>query len=427
MKRILILMLVLALPLVYAGCSEDDKNGGTQIDPQASEDKTDLAVGSFMEEMGEVEDMTNIEDWGDADFTGAYNLFEEAVALDPTNLNAHAGAGAMNILRMPNHPAIGAAMDELGLGDLLEKSMPWRAMGFGKGTGPVTGASRAVLGSIMEPGQTDMGQLIDLLLGEVNISINHFNAVEADPDFQWLLPLPEGLGPDTLEIDVTDIHFAEAPLHLIRALLLGLDAYDLNLPGTDTESLAEALAPESDFLTLTNATSILSAGAALNTGAEEAGTAAQLLEDETDDQTDDFIRLLFPGEPMSEWPAMTEGMRDTLENMPTMMAEFMDTPLPIVEDIDGDEVPDTVLVNMGVLFNDPIADWKAILPDYTTEACDETTLVITWDATTVETWTWNVDELNGLIALPDGPMTSDDMVTMFGLEMLFYMGGTCPK
>ncbi len=410
MKKILILVLALALPLVFAGCGDDEEET-TRVDPQASADKVDLGTFAAMDALN-----------GDMDFTAAYDLFEEAVRLDPNNMQARAGAGAMNVLRLPNHPMIADLIDTLGIDELLKGTLPWKNLGFGGGRGPAAGAGRAIFGSLTGEMQTDMGMFLDLLLAEIQVSIDYFNAVEGHADFEWLIPMPEGYGMDTLEIDVTDIHFAESPLHFIRALLLGLDAYNLDIGSLEGEDVAAALAQDSDFLTLTNAGALTTARGAMDAGADEASVGAVLLDAEVDDQTNDFVRLLFPGEEFGLWVAMTEGQRDTLENMPAMMDDMMDNPLPMIDDFDNDEVPDTLLVNLGVLFDDPIEDFKAILPEYTIQACGDTAYGIFW-AETEENWTWHPEELNGLIALPGGPMTSDAMIQMFGLGLLYYMGG----
>ena len=360
---------------------------------------------------------------GDMDFTEAYNLFEQAVGYDPNNLKARAGAAAMNILRLPNHPMIAGLLDTLGLDEMLKNTLPWKTLGFeSEAPGPAAGATRAIFGSLTGEMQTDMGLFLDLLLAEIQVSINYFNIVEGHADFEWLIPMPEGYGMDTLEIDVTDIHFAESPLHLIRALLLGLNAYNLEIDSLEGEDVAAALAQDSDFLTLTNAGALTTARGAMDAGADEASMGAVLLDAEVDDQTNDFVRLLFPGEEFGLWVAMTEGQRDTLENMPAMMDDMMDNPLPVIDDFDYDEVPDTLFVNLGVLFDDPIEDFKAILPEYTIQACGDTAYGIFW-AETEENWTWHPEALNGLIALPGGPMTSDAMIQMFGLGLFYYMQG----
>ncbi len=411
MKKTLALMLVLMLPLAFVGCATDEEET-TQADPAASADKVDLGTAAAMEALND-----------DMDFTSSYNLFEEAVRLDPNNMEARAGAAAMNVLRLPNHPAVATLLDTLGLDELIKNQLPWKTLGYGgQGPGPAAGATRALFGALTGEMQSDMGQFLDLLLAEIQVSIDYLDVVEGHPDFEWLIPMPEGFGMDTLEIDIADIHFAESPLQFIRAILLGLDAYELDLGSLDGADVALALAQDSDFLTLTNPSAIAGAGAAVAAGALEASTGATLLDAEVDDQTNDFVRLLFPGEEFGQWVAMTEGQRDSLENLPTMMEDMMDNPLPVIDDFDGDSEPDTLLITLGVLFDDPIADFKAILPEYTIEACGDTAYGIFW-AETEENWTWHPEALNGLIALPGGPMTSDAMIQMFGLGLFYYMGG----
>lgn len=419
MKRVLALALILTLPLLIGSCAEDEEEEDT-IDPAASSDKVDLGVFAFYEAMGTE----------GKDFTASYDLFEEAVRLNPNNMDAHVGAGVTNILRLPNHPTVAAVLESLGV-DVLVKTplpFPWGAAGFSDRRTPASAASQMIFGGLSGTSvvQMDFHLLLDFIIGVIQVSINHFDRVENQPDYAWLFPNMTGTGPDTVEIDVTDIHFAESSLHLVKAFLLGLNAYEMEMSSLDVEGLAGALSPESDFMTLTDPAALATAQAALGEGADEVHTGAVLLEAEEDDQTDDLIRLEMEGDIPGDWPTLTEGQRDSLENMPTIMEDLMDNPMEIVENFDLNEgtPDDTLMVSLGVLFEDPILDWKAILPDYEIVLCPgDTTFGINWAAATVDEWAWQPDSLHGLLALPDRPMTSEDMRRIFGLDAMFLLGG----
>jgi hypothetical protein len=334
-----------------------------------------------------------------------------------------------NLLKLPNDPMIQGLITELGGVTLL--SPPWDPGVFGAKGSPGPGVSRIIIEGLSGKGpvQQDLHLFLQYLVTVLDHSIAYFDLIEAVEDFEWILefPIAEGVM-DTLEIDVTDIYFIESPLHWVKALLLGLMAYDMELASLADEDIAAALSQGSDFMTLTTPSALTQSADAMESGADEMSNGAESLRGETDDQTHDLI-VEATGKGIAGWFPLTTAQVDTLLMMPTILAGMMTTPIEIVDDWDNDELTDddTLWVNIGRLFDSPVQDWKAILPDYGFVPCyDEfdTTMTILWDAGTIDEWIWHPDSLHGLIQLPGGTdMTSEQMRELFGLDSLYLDAG----
>jgi|GEM_PF-2516556 len=425
MRRMLALMLVLALPLVLASCAEDEEEDRT--DPAAAADKVDLALYNAFDVFQSAEDPTDILGM---DFTGSYNLFEQAVTLDPNNMNAKAGAAVTNILRLPSDPMIADLIDELDLITFVKST--WMPLPSDKGPGTASGIGHLLLENLSGAAapQDDLRILLTYLVTVLDHSIAYCNAIETHPDFEWIIEFEVESQIDTIEVDVTDIYMLESPLHWVKALLHGLLAYKMEVASMEEGDLVAALAQDSDFLTLMYPSMVTSAANDMTVGADEMHMMAQSLRSEEADQRHDVFTEYTVKQPTG-WFPMPSTLVDQMDAMPTMLEDLMTNPMEITDDFDMDEgTPDATLwLNLGRLFDAPVVDWKAILPAYTIVPCgaDTSSWGIVWEATTIDQWVWHPDSLHGLVQMPPDAhdITSEEMIGVFGLEEIFEESG-CP-
>ena len=212
---------------------------------------------------------------------------------------------------------------------------------------------------------------------------------------------------DPLELDYTEILALQAVLQLALAAIDVATAYILSPNPLDAQGLVDAMTPGSAFLTLATG-----GAAALGDALEElksAGTlllsALDALEAETDDQTNDIIKI--DAQEVADVRAVIQDVSDALTS-----------PTVVTLDEGGlDEYSFTL--DAAEFFTDPIPDLKALLAPYevsTAMEVGETVAVFRWTALNLDEWTLPDPTFSGI--LPGMMMTSD--LFELGFDELFF-------
>lgn len=310
----------------------------------------------------------------------AKGKFEDALELDPENGDANVGLALTEIALMGTDPEILAligsygpllglnAAGSPGLGKVMgrqavtaapvfsaEETLDWFRNGFAR---PAQETPPPDLGAIQ-----DLAELVVLPVMEAVMDL--LAVVEGLDEWHLTLtPAMTGMQEGNLEIDQTDVYMVDAVVHAMAAEIYAMVAYDMDTPTAMTDTLAVKAAFDQDtgtFMTLrTNgATNLGKSRTAMLEGIGRMNSFIAGLQTETDDQSDDLIKID---------PTGLDG--PTSQDLSEMQAGLgavyvaLSSPQTIPGDFDGDGLEEDLQVDLSVLFTDPIPDLKALLPPY---------------------------------------------------------------
>jgi hypothetical protein len=203
--------------------------------------------------------------------------------------------------------------------------------------------------------------LRDVALPKLTEAVTRLHTASS-PSFQfWVTPKMQGdLGADSVEIDQTDLLALASACGLLASMCHMAVAYNVGFAAYDSSSLYTALQPGSSWLALRSdgAGHMAAAGTSISGSITDLDAAIVSLEGETDPQDNDVIRR----GPSGLTVAQLDSLRTTLQHVQSSMTAGF----TITDDWDKNpytpKVPLTI--RAGQLFQNPIADLKAKLPDY---------------------------------------------------------------
>lgn len=410
------------------GCGEagpDDMTGG-ETDCDRAAELVLIANDSLGSQLNYVEDEILEEADssfrpGDIDFSGVNSLYEEAISLCPTNLDAQFGAAFTGLLifladedlnnlydrvkyLIDTMEANSGKLAPLGMlpdvnpgGFLAPAGIPLRVRHFGDVLPPLISLDYAIISTAADdPMINDLQQILESsLLPRIVSSRNRLLEVLGDASYTFTVtPEMQGnSGASQVELDRSDfrvflaiMYAAEASVHIICAR--DLDIYPYNANG-----LENALHQDSSFLGLkpggvganhmsSAKAGILSAEVALETAIDH------LLAEINTDQTYDFIKV---------YPEDEEELQDIQDSLAHYRTYFYG---PIELEVTLGDNDTTLTVDLRQFFDNPMENPKAFLPGYTItlEGENEITQVCyTWDANTFAEWSWPDVTFNGLL------------------------------
>jgi hypothetical protein len=378
-------MVVLAAALVLgsaAGCSKKSPTQPTNdtAGAQAKVEAANLALGRILADLMDSDPQRP----SDADFSGPYRLYQDALVLDPTNGDAHFGVAVTGLLVLSADPEVNAAFDEWSA--YLKDNVPFqvpatplRPLGV-----PITFTGdrnalrlpfQVVPLSLLAEARAwrtavdpQIGRIQDIfeyrVLPRLNEALAHLDIVASDAGYTFIVtPAMQGdPNASPVEIDRTDILALRAAGSLLAAIVRVAVSYQLGFDAYDCEHLSQGLTPGTgDWLTLrpNGATNMRAANDALLAAIEKLDQAITSLLGETDNQDDDVIKV-----------GPDAASRDELEQF---QATLPDVRAGLIEGLevtgDWDSDPSTPEISLtlrpGLLLTDPVADWKALLPTYT--------------------------------------------------------------
>ena len=201
------------------------------------------------------------------------------------------------------------------------------------------------------------------LIPKLSIAIQALQIFDTNTDYTFTVtPKMQGdLDEDAVELDLTEIYMMEVGLNLLNSISNMIVAYSAGFTSFDSAAIKENLTQGSGFLALrTNgATNMAQAKSSLLEASAKLDDAIEFLRAETDDQNDDIIKIGTDEFHESDLDDITEENADfrTYLNQGWIMTEDWD---------DNFDTPDEPLTfAFGSLFDDPIEDFKELIPAYT--------------------------------------------------------------
>ena len=313
-------------------------------------------------------------------FQAPQDKFEQAQDLDPNNMDAKAGLAICEIALLSQNPqvleAIGGVIPPGGFG----KRAAGEAVGLRRVLGgtPQSGSQllspggwlewmRGRMAKVVQDQPPDLGPVQDaaeqVIIPVLDVVIALLESIEAQPSWQLVLtPELTGMQEGQLEIDVTDIYMLDGMVHALKAQLHFFVSYNLNTPDfTDITAVKAALnQTDGTFLTLrtTGATNLGLTRTTLLAAIGKMDLFQQSLTSETDDQTDDLIKI----DPYGGGPTQAE-LEEVAVELERLAAALIGDSI-FAGDFDGDGDEENLTVNFSSFFTSPASDPKQLMPPY---------------------------------------------------------------
>ncbi|MBD3403339.1 hypothetical protein GF420_10625 [candidate division GN15 bacterium] len=449
------------------GCSSDDSGTGGDGDNGNGLNADSIvllandSMGALMNEMITVT-LDNPDSSfrpEDIDFSGAYNMYLEALAADPGNNDARFGAAFCALMTFMGDPDFNAFFEDLAnFADSIDGSpismipqvslggaglmtgIPYTTGGLGQiGFNPVALDQRiAETASQDDPVINDLQTVFEnALLPLVSEARSYLEAIVADTSYRFFITgeMQGNPGAASIEVDNADFRVFLAATNVFESMIEVFLARNLDLPSYDMQGVAQAMRQNHPFLSLRAGNHMGLALDRLLDGSAQVRAAIEALIAEAnsgDNQDDDLIPvgiddiddLTEARDSILAWEAYFTGPTD----LNIVVDEYTDCYWD-GQDIQCDYYEETIemTVDLRQWFDNPLTNLKDFLPGYAVSldtislVDDEYELCLVWTATTFATWEFPNPTINGF--LPG--LTSDSLKTMFGLTSEMWEQTMC--
>ncbi len=360
MKRVLALVVALALAGLMAGCGSDDKSN--PLNPGQSQAETDAGNSALAA----------------GDYAAANAHFKNAIAANPGNSQAQFGAAVTEVFLLQADPDIQSLGNVFALSRtgpmpightrtarrvaLAQRIEATRASVGGQYTPERMGLATARLFALAADDPDSLSDIQAIVRAKVMPKLQYaedrLTAAEADPNFLMLLPPAITDLPDTLEIDKTELYMLDAVINGVQGWLGMFVAYNFDVEGMDFDHAEpeSLLAPGTAFAALNTggAIQLASAKGDFLKLVDRLDAAAAYLAAETDDQADDLI----PKDVLT-----TPEFTDFQDGVDQVYSALNGAITITVDDANGQ--PFDLQLNIGRFFVPAIADLKTKLPNHT--------------------------------------------------------------
>ena len=390
--------------------------------------------------------LDTLSDLDNFSFEPARQLFQQALAGDPTNQTAALGLAVTTIFVLEDHPDLRALAsawddwlqthnsDDIWLGPPFAPAAPltWK-----RATLPLdlTGGSLGRLAGLRPP----MGVLVAataaapypptlaehqaLLRNVVRPALTAARDAAAkvtDPAFTFTITeRMQGEDPsqaDPLELDLTEVYALRGALDVATASVDIALAYVVEPSIWGADGVIAALSPGSTFGTLAadGGTRLASAHTSLMDAVDLLNAGLSFLEAETDDQSNDIIkRDVGNGDGVSS--SDIQEVRDVLADIDAALRG----PRSVTYDFGLGDV--TLTVDATKLFENPVADLKTLLPDYEVYKADDgygaMRPQLRFTAVNLSDWTFPDPTFNGVFP---GLTTTAALLSSFDVSSSYF-------
>jgi hypothetical protein len=361
-------------------------------------------------------------------FVTANNLYRDATSSSPNNAGANFGAGLTEILRIYADPNINAMIlrwDSVSLGKNSASSF----LKFGIPSGmkdmaiPTKGLAKN-MAKIVQTAITNpplIGEMQDLmrdhLLPHIDYALDRFAVVESNPDFEFKISgkMQGDIHADSLFLDNTEVYIMDGVLRGIKAMVEQFLVYRFDLPAYTLQAAVQSLQPNNTSFFYRASDGVArsqSVLADITTMIGKFQGAINFLKSETDDQSDDIIKVA---------PAQASGVHaadlDTALVYLAKALNFLSTSQNVLltdADIDGNDY--NIQVNIANLYNNPPLNPKtAWFPAYSVDTSSTGDILWHWTNQTYSSFTFPDPTLSGLFP----GMTNTDLKRILHIDEAF--------
>lgn len=352
------------------GCKEDSDNGTDPGKARETVNEANAALESVLYQLinGDINEPK------DVNLQEPYNLFNTAYKQDPNNPDANFGLALTNLLMITQNEELDKVFKDWDAffeedNDGLGKNAASHKLDFPKSFKSFIFPKKALVqrcitlpkSALLDPPKfNDIQRVIEgQLIPRLEFAINALDRVDDHEDYVFMVsPKMQGdINADSVEIDLTEIYALEVAVNSLHTLANLTIAYNVDFWGFDSTEAIIAFSKGGSFLRLrSGATPMNKTKASILNTLNKIEAGITFLRNEKDPQDDDLIKL------DKNADEDLDKILDEIDNVRV----FLNKPKEYTDDWDNDQfTPEEALtINFGKLFDNPIDDMKAKLPDY---------------------------------------------------------------
>lgn len=325
----------------------------------------------------------------DIDFTPAYNAYMYALSIDPHNPNANFGAALTSFLMVTQDPILWQVFDEwdnyqgwlipeddqlgrISTPNLIKTGLPMSTSDL-LSINNMNIFNYLPVSHVFDladenrevrtfPSISNFQDMIDdVFIARLSQAINYLeNVVGKDYHFTITPQMQNDNNQSALEMDDTEFYALKSSLHLLRALLYGINTYHLEGPSPETDFNGDYswMEVDSEFLTMRSEAVNYLPGLHddLNMVVSSLQSAYNFVQTETDYQGNDIIL----------WNEISDSENEDIlfNQLPDQLNNNVDSEMCDYNWYDMSEECYSVTINIGEFLNNPPSNLKAMIPDY---------------------------------------------------------------
>ncbi|MEX1140301.1 MAG: hypothetical protein WEF53_13225 [Bacteroidota bacterium] len=394
-------ILVAVLMLFFSSCSKEDNPAGPGGDPAQAATKATQGHEVLIPKIALLVNSGGA-DSTVFDFSTASSLYNEALALDPTNADAHFGLALIDLLSFGSNPSVWNIAGQMGdfKPVFMESLMNPSAGTAGILTQYGTALRDRFASSFDQRIQSALGKRTALAANPISYyqsiletailpnlisAINHLNITLANTSYALLITptMTGGNTTDTYRIDATEIYLLRGFLQFLTADISALVAYNFDYDPSDSAGVLAAWQPTSPFLAFrpSGATRMAAVRSNFIGAANSIQGSLNFLMNEQPNAQVDLIEYN---------PADASAFQEVIAILDTVK-KFLSGPY---------QFPDGPTINLQQFFDNAIPNYKLKIPSYTVgvQAGFEQgkyDALLTFNAATFNDWVFPDPTMNG--------------------------------
>ncbi len=383
----LTILLLSAILTIWMGCASDDDGGGEGT--PVSTDSLIAAANAELEDALYLLINSDPQQPEDIDLSAPYAAYMDVLQQSPAHPTANFGAGVLEVMMLTRDPEVQAFFDDM---QAFFDAGDYFAVGGGVITNdvrvkdPILSASALKFPAFQpltltrrfsralddDPQVSDLQAIcLNEVLPRLTTAINRLDRVTPETDFVFTItPRMQGdPDEDPVELDLTEVYATLGVLHSITALLDHFCAYNFDFSAYDGPGMLQAFSMGSNFATLQGDDWMSDARTEWLAAISEVRAGITFLRNETDDQSDDLIRI-------DPYEAFTQDELDSILHYLDVIENALNGSQVFEFDTDGNDwtPPEQITVSLQALYLNPVTDFKALFPNYSvaldTQAAD---------------------------------------------------------
>jgi len=423
-RSILPFVALVAMTLLW-GCKDESTGPGIGTGGDISDAYKELESQMYLMAT------SSIKSPGDLDqisFSKANQLYKDATSAFPNNASANFGAGLSEILMIyadPNVNAMVKRWDSVSLGK--SSSSSFLKFGIPSGTKDMAVPTQALASNMAKIVQAAVvnppliGEMQDLLrdhiIPHIDYALARFAVVESDAKFEFKISgkMQGDLNLDSLMLDNTEVYIMDGALLGLKAMVEQFLVYRFDLPAYTTQAEVQALQPNNTTFFYLASDGVARGKSVLTDITGMIGkfkSAINYLKSETDDQSDDIIKIGQSG----ARSVRAEDLDTALVYLDKAL-NYISTPQSVTltnADIDGNDY--TIQVNIAQLYNNPPQNPKtAWFPAYSVDTSSSGKILWHWQGQDYASFNFPDPTFSGLFP----GMTNTNLKRIFHIDEAF--------
>jgi hypothetical protein len=396
---------LVAMTLLW-DCKDESTGPGNGTGGDVSDAYKELESQMYLMETSSINSPSDLDQ---ISFSKANQLYKEAVSASSNNAAANFGAGLSEILMIYADPNVNAMIkrwDSVSLGK--SPSSSFLKFGIPSGTKDMAVPTQALASNMAKIIQAAVvnppliGEMQDLMrdhiLPHIDYALARFAVVESDANFEFRISgkMQGDLHLDSLMLDNTEVYIMDGILLGLKAMVEQFLVYRFDLPAYTTQAEVQALQPNNITFFYLASDGVARGKSVLADITSMIGKfkgAINYLKSETDDQSDDIIKIGQSG----TRSVRAEDLDTALVYLDRAVDFLTEQQTFTLNDADSDNNDYTVKVSITSLYNNPPQNPKTKwFPAYSVDTSSSGAILWHWTNQTYASFTFPDPTFSGL-------------------------------